>query len=113
MTIVLGSGIAGLAGAFAAQELAAAGRARKGKQAERRTVNSYGLIWVGQNHLAQATGGISTRSGPVAEIESGYLVYLHGSPDRVGARRLAVILIGDAANYGNRTLHASKNFSFR
>ena len=54
--IVLGSGVAGLAAALAAHErglrpivLEKAGKLGGG------TVHSYGLIWVGGNHLAQTT----------------------------------------------------------
>ena len=60
--VILGSGIAGLAGALAAHELGLrpvvlekAGTLGGG------TVNSYGLIWVGQNHLAQTAGYNDTR----------------------------------------------------
>src|SRR6202140_3934332 len=65
--VVLGSGIAGLAGALAAHELGLrpvvlekAGTLGGG------TVNSYGLIWVGQNHLAQAAGYGDTRDETIA-----------------------------------------------
>ena len=71
--VILGSGIAGLAGALAAHELGLrplvlekAGTLGGG------TVHSYGLIWVGQNHLAEAAGYRDTREGrcemrPLAE----------------------------------------------
>jgi len=72
--VILGSGIAGLAGALAAHELGLrpvvlekAGTLGGG------TVNSYGLIWVGQNHLAQAAGYSDTRAEVIA-----YLRFLGG-----------------------------------
>src|SRR5207302_7454940 len=82
--IVLGSGIAGLAGALAAHELGLrplvlekAGTLGGG------TVHSYGLIWVGQNHLAGAAGYRDTRDEVVA-----YLRFLAGGrfdDDRMSA----------------------------
>ena len=61
--IVLGSGIAGLAGALAA---AAKGlRAlvlEKASELGGITCHSYGLIWVGQNHLAAAAGLADSRA---------------------------------------------------
>ena len=55
--VVLGSGIAGLAGALAAHELGLRPIVlEKASTLGGGTVNSYGLIWVGQNHLAQAAG---------------------------------------------------------
>jgi succinate dehydrogenase/fumarate reductase flavoprotein subunit len=55
--VVLGSGIAGLAAALAAHELGLRPVVlEKAKVLGGGTVNSYGLIWVGQNHLAQAAG---------------------------------------------------------
>jgi 3-oxosteroid 1-dehydrogenase len=73
--VILGSGIAGLAGALAAHELGLrpvvlekAGTLGGG------TVNSYGLIWVGQNHLAQAAGYGDTRDEVIA-----YLRFLGGA----------------------------------
>jgi 3-oxosteroid 1-dehydrogenase len=72
--VILGSGIAGLAGALAAHELGLrpvvlekAGTLGGG------TVNSYGLIWVGQNHLAQAAGYSDRRDEVVA-----YMRFLGG-----------------------------------
>jgi len=72
--VVLGSGIAGLAGALAAHELGLkpvvlekAGLLGGG------TVNSYGLIWVGQNHLAQAQGHDDNRDDVIA-----YMRFLSG-----------------------------------
>src|SRR6202140_2411752 len=72
--VVLGSGIAGLAGALAAHEL---GRRpivlEKASTLGGGTVNSYGLIWVGQNHLAQAAGYSDTRDETIA-----YMRFLGG-----------------------------------
>ena len=72
--VVLGSGIAGLAGALAAHELGLqpvvlekAGLLGGG------TVNSYGLIWVGQNHLARAAGYDDNRDDVIA-----YMRFLSG-----------------------------------
>src|SRR3954465_14152615 len=72
--VVLGSGIAGLAGALAAHELGLkpvvlekAGTLGGG------TINSYGLIWVGQNHLAAAAGIADTREEGLA-----YMRFLGG-----------------------------------
>jgi len=60
--VILGSGIAGLAGALAAQELGLRPVVlEKARMLGGGTVNSYGLIWVGQNHLAQAAGYSDTR----------------------------------------------------
>ncbi len=82
--VVLGSGIAGLAGALAAHELGLrpvvlekAGTLGGG------TVNSYGLVWVGQNHLAQAAGYADSRAEVVA-----YMRFLGGGSlddDRMSA----------------------------
>src|SRR6266545_4616891 len=55
--VVLGSGIAGLSGALAAHELGLKTIVlEKAEKLGGGTTNSYGLIWVGQNHLAQAAG---------------------------------------------------------
>src|SRR6266540_3818468 len=55
--VVLGSGIAGLAGALAAHELGLKPVVlEKASLLGGGTVNSYGLIWVGQNHLGEAAG---------------------------------------------------------
>jgi 3-oxosteroid 1-dehydrogenase len=74
-TVIPGSGIAGLAGALAAHELGLrpvvlekAGTLVGGR------VNAYGLIWVGQNHLAQAAGYGDTRDEVIA-----YLRFLGGA----------------------------------
>src|SRR3954469_9434563 len=72
--IVLGSGIAGLAGALAAHEMGL--RAIVLEKADLLgggTVNSYGLIWVGQNHLGQAAGHDDSRDDVIA-----YMRFLSG-----------------------------------
>src|SRR5437660_10653800 len=72
--VVLGSGIAGLAGALAAHELGLrAAVFEKAAKIGGGTVNSYGLIWVGQNHLAQAAGYADSRDETVA-----YMRFLGG-----------------------------------
>lgn len=72
--IVLGSGIAGLAGALAAHELGLRPIVlEKASTLGGGTVNSYGLIWVGQNHLAQAAGYSDTRDETIA-----YMRFLGG-----------------------------------
>jgi len=72
--VVLGSGIAGLAGALAAHELGLRPIVlEKAKTLGGGTVNSYGLIWVGQNHLAEAAGHGDTRDETIA-----YLRFLGG-----------------------------------
>jgi len=73
--VILGSGIAGLAGALAAHELGLRPVVlEKASTLGGGTVNSYGLIWVGQNHLAQAAGYSDTRDEVVA-----YLRFLGGA----------------------------------
>ena len=60
--VILGSGIAGLAGALAAHALGLQPVVlEKAATLGGGTVHSYGLIWVGQNHLAQAAGHSDTR----------------------------------------------------
>ena len=72
--VILGSGIAGLAGALAARELGLRPVVlEKASTLGGGTVNSYGLIWVGQNHLAQAAGYSDTRDEVIA-----YLRFLGG-----------------------------------
>jgi 3-oxosteroid 1-dehydrogenase len=72
--VVLGSGIAGLAGALAAHELGLRPVVlEKASTLGGGTVNSYGLIWVGQNHLAQAAGYGDTRDEVIA-----YMRFLGG-----------------------------------
>jgi 3-oxosteroid 1-dehydrogenase len=72
--VVLGSGIAGLAGALAAHELGLRPVVlEKASTLGGGTVNSYGLIWVGQNHLARAAGYGDTRDEAIA-----YMRFLGG-----------------------------------
>src|SRR3984893_9063354 len=72
--VVLGSGIAGLAGALAAHELGLRPVVlEKARTLGGGTVNSYGLIWVGQNHLAEAAGYADTRDETIA-----YMRFLGG-----------------------------------
>src|SRR5213080_1380467 len=72
--VVLGSGIAGLAGALAAHELGMRPIVlEKAKILGGGTINSYGLIWVGQNHLAAAAGFSDTRDETID-----YLRFLGG-----------------------------------
>src|SRR5438445_5402494 len=82
--VILGSGIAGLAGALAAHELGLrAVVLEKAHLLGGGTVNSYGLIWVGQNHLAEAAGHRDTR-----DDVSAYMRFLGGGSldeDRMSA----------------------------
>jgi 3-oxosteroid 1-dehydrogenase len=72
--VILGSGIAGLAGALAAHEMGLRPVIlEKASTLGGGTVNSYGLIWVGQNHLAQAAGYGDTRDEVIA-----YMRFLGG-----------------------------------
>ena len=72
--VVLGSGIAGLSGALAAHELGLKAIVlEKAEQLGGGTTNSYGLIWVGQNHLAQAAGYEDNRDDVIA-----YMRFLSG-----------------------------------
>src|SRR5512133_2369789 len=72
--VILGSGIAGLAAALAAHELGLQPVVlEKAATLGGGTVHSYGLIWVGQNHLAQAAGHDDTRDEVVA-----YMRFLGG-----------------------------------
>ena len=72
--VILGSGMAGLAGALAAHDLGLRPLVvEKASTLGGGTVHSYGLIWVGQNHLAQAAGYGDTRDEVVA-----YLRFLGG-----------------------------------
>ena len=71
--VILGSGIAGLAGALAAHELGLQSVIlEKAASIGGATVHSYGLIWVGQNHLAQLPGAAiaEMKSSPIC----GFLV---------------------------------------
>jgi succinate dehydrogenase/fumarate reductase flavoprotein subunit len=72
--VILGSGIAGLAGALAAHELGLRPIVlEKASTLGGGTVNSYGLIWVGQIHLAEAAGHSDTRDEVIA-----YMRFLGG-----------------------------------
>jgi 3-oxosteroid 1-dehydrogenase len=72
--IILGSGIAGLSGALAAHELGLRPIVlEKASVLGGGTVNSYGLIWIGQNHLAEAAGFADSRDEVVA-----YMRFLGG-----------------------------------
>src|SRR6202790_4598510 len=72
--VILGSGIAGLAGALAANQLGLRPVVlEKASTLGGGTVNSYGLIWVGQNHLARAAGYSDTRDETIA-----YMRFLGG-----------------------------------
>jgi 3-oxosteroid 1-dehydrogenase len=72
--VVLGSGIAGLSGALAAHELGLKAIVlEKASKLGGGTTNSYGLIWVGQNHLAQAAGYDDSRDDVIA-----YMRFLSG-----------------------------------
>jgi 3-oxosteroid 1-dehydrogenase len=73
--VILGSGVAGLAAALAARELGMRPVVlEKASTLGGGTVHSYGLIWVGHNHLAQAAG-----CGDTAEEVRAYLRFLGGS----------------------------------
>jgi hypothetical protein len=73
--VILGSGIAGLAGALAARELGLRPVVlEKASLLGGGTVHSYGLIWVGRNHLAAAAGYPDTRDEVL-----GYLRFLAGA----------------------------------
>jgi 3-oxosteroid 1-dehydrogenase len=55
--VILGSGIAGLSAALAAHELGLRPIVlEKARTLGGGTIHSYGLIWVGLNHLAEAAG---------------------------------------------------------
>jgi 3-oxosteroid 1-dehydrogenase len=89
--VILGSGIAGLAGALAAHELGLRPVVlEKASTLGGGTVNSYGLIWIGQNHLAQAAGYGDTRDEVIAYMrflgggsldEDRMLAFVDHSPD--------------------------------
>jgi 3-oxosteroid 1-dehydrogenase len=97
--VILGSGIAGLAGALAAHE-----HGLKPVVLEKApllgggTVNSYGLIWVGQNHLAQAAGHDDKRDDVVAYMRflSGGFLDEHRMATFVDRGREAVKFFEDA-----------------
>ena len=72
--IVLGSGIAGLAAALAAHEHGLHPTLiEKSDQIGGTTVDSYGLIWVGDNHLMRAAGKTDSRDDIIR-----YLTFLGG-----------------------------------
>jgi 3-oxosteroid 1-dehydrogenase len=72
--VILGSGIAGLAGALAADALGLRPIVlEKAAKLGGGTVHSYGLIWVGQNHLADAAGHRDTSDEVLA-----YMRFLGG-----------------------------------
>src|SRR5712671_499279 len=84
--VILGSGIAGLAAALAAHELGLHPVViEKAATLGGGTVDSYGLIWVGQNHLAQATGHPDTRDEVLA-----YMRFLGGG--NVDEARLSIFV---------------------
>ena len=72
--VILGSGVAGLSGALSAHEFGLRPIVlEKASTLGGGTVNSYGLIWVGQNHMAQAAGYSDTRDEVIA-----YMRFLGG-----------------------------------
>lgn len=72
--VILGSGLAGLAGALAAHELGLKPIIlEKAPALGGATVHSYGLVWVGQNHLARDAGIADSRDEVLA-----YLRFLGG-----------------------------------
>src|SRR5712692_5984535 len=72
--VILGSGIAGLAAALAAHTLGLRPVVlEKASRLGGGTVHSYGLIWVGQNHLADAAGHRDTQDEVLA-----YMRFLGG-----------------------------------
>jgi 3-oxosteroid 1-dehydrogenase len=82
--VILGSGAAGLAAALAAHEMGLRPLVlEKASTLGGRTVDSYGLVWVGQNHLGQAAGFSDTQHEVLA-----YLRFLGGGnvdDDRLAA----------------------------
>jgi 3-oxosteroid 1-dehydrogenase len=84
--VILGSGAAGLAAALAAHEMGLLPLViEKASTLGGRTVDSYGLVWVGQNHLEQAAGFSDTRDEVL-----GYLRFLGGG--NVDDERLAAFV---------------------
>src|SRR5215831_5696535 len=72
--IILGSGIAGLSGSLAAADMGLRPVVlEKASLLGGGTVNSYGLIWVGLNHLAKAAGHEDNRDDVIA-----YMRFLSG-----------------------------------
>src|SRR5437867_9212494 len=84
--VILGSGIAGVAGALAVHELGLQPIIlEKATALGGGTVHSYGLIWVGQNHLARAAGLDDSRDDVLA-----YMRFLAGG--NVDDARLAAFV---------------------
>jgi 3-oxosteroid 1-dehydrogenase len=84
--VILGSGIAGLAGALAAHELGLRSVVlEKAAELGGGTVHSYGLVWVGQNHLARDAGIADSHDEVLA-----YLRFLGGGA--VDEARLAAFV---------------------
>src|SRR5207249_1138513 len=84
--IILGAGIAGLAGALAAQALGLQSVVlEKAAALGGETVHSYGFVWVGQNHLARDAGIADSRDEVLA-----YLRFLGGG--NVDERRLSTFV---------------------
>src|SRR6266849_612434 len=84
--VILGSGIAGLAGALAAHALGLQPVVlEKAATLGGGTVHSYGLVWVGRNHLAEAAGHPDPRDEVLA-----YLRFLGGG--NVDDARLAAFV---------------------
>src|SRR6202521_5469801 len=84
--VILGSGIAGLAGALAADALGLQSIVlEKATKLGGGTVHSYGLIWIGQNHLADAAGHADSRDETLA-----YMRFLGGG--NIDEARLAAFV---------------------
>ena len=84
--VILGSGIAGLAAALAADALGQKAIVlEKADKLGGGTVHSYGLVWVGQNHLAEAAGHRDSRDAVLA-----YLRFLGGG--NIDEARLAAFV---------------------
>jgi 3-oxosteroid 1-dehydrogenase len=89
--IVLGTGIAGLATALAAHEQGLRPIVlEKSDKVGGGTTNSYGLIWVGDNHLARAAGFADSRDDVISymrflaggeEYEPNLLTFVDRSPE--------------------------------
>jgi len=76
--VVLGSGIAGLATVLAASERGLRPLLiEKSDKLGGGTTNSYGLIWIGDNHLARAAGYEDNRADVVR-----YMRFLAGGEER-------------------------------
>src|ERR1700738_2531486 len=92
--VILGSGIAGLAGALAAHALGLQPVVlEKAATLGGGPVHSYGLIWVGQNHLAQAAGHRDTPDEVLA-----YMRFLGGGNVDAAKRLCASTDPGSSAN---------------